>query len=252
MWDPCQSLPGLQSGRVHVWRAGAADFAARQGRLERLLAPEERRRLERFHFAHHRQAYLVTHALLNLLLGHYLGLQPQQVSLLCNDYGKPAIDFTRTPCALPRFHFNISESRSVALLAFGLDGELGVDVEAWRPDLDFERLANRFFAPGEKQRLLDLPPALRQAAFFHGWTRKEAYMKARGLGFSLSLSAFEVSMHPAEPARLLASSEPGVTVSDYSLFSLEPGAGYAGALASAGPAQVQTLAFTPALLDRLG
>ena len=248
MWKTIQNLPGLAPSWVHVWRLRTADFREQAPLLLLRLSDPERQRVARFHFEHHRQAYLVTHAVMHLLLDHYLGMQGGQVVFGYNNCGKPHIDLTQTPTSVRGFQFNISESKGTALLAFGLCTEMGVDVEAWRPDLEIERLANRFFAPGETRRLLAVPPAQRRAAFFYGWTRKEAYMKARGLGFSLPLASFEVSMHPAEPPALLSTIEPGVVVSDWRMFSFEPGEGFAGALALTGPAQLELMDFTPQLL----
>ncbi len=248
MWKTTQNLPELAPGLIHVWRVSTADFQAQNPVLPQLLTEPERQRVARFHFEHHRRAYLVTHAVMRRLLGHYLGLAGNEVVFGFNGCGKPYVDLQQTPTDVGGFQFNISESKGTALLAFGLCAEMGVDVEAWRPELEIERLANRFFAPGETRQLMSLPAAWRRSAFFCGWTRKEAYMKARGLGFSLPLASFEVSLHPDEPPALLSTTEAGVTVSDWRMFSLEPGAGFAGALTLPGPARLELLDFTPELL----
>ena len=248
MWKQTLALPTLQPGQIHVWRLATSDFRGCEDRLAQFLSLEEQQRVARFIFDHHRHAYLVTHGVMRRLLGHYLGLEPEQVMLMLNPCGKPSVDFTRTPATVNTFQFNISESRGMALLAFGLCGELGVDVEAWRQELDVRRMAGRFFAAGEKKSLLALPASVQRAAFFYGWTRKEAYMKARGLGFTLPLASFEVSLDPGGEPRLLSSQEADVRVDEWQMFSLEPGEGFAGALAVHGPAQVTPLAFTSPLL----
>ena len=57
------------------------------------------------------------------------------------------------------------------------------------------------FAPGEQRALSTLSGQAALDAFFACWTRKEAFVKAIGLGLSHPLEAFEVSVGP-EPALL--------------------------------------------------
>jgi 4'-phosphopantetheinyl transferase len=79
-----------------------------------------------------------------------------------------------------------------------------------------------------------MPTEARCAAFFACWTRKEAYIKARGLGLSLALDAFDVSLAPGEPAALLATrDEPGAR-DRWLLRALDPGPGLTGAVVAEG------------------
>ncbi|NJO08000.1 MAG: 4'-phosphopantetheinyl transferase superfamily protein, partial [Chloroflexaceae bacterium] len=73
-----------------------------------------------------------------------------------------------------------------------------------------------------------------RTAFFVGWTRKEAYIKARGAGLALSLKQFVVSLTPAAPARLLATHDDPAEHTRWTLADLPPIPGYAAALAAAG------------------
>src|SRR5438874_1805737 len=117
-------------------------------------------------------------------------------SIVLASSGKPRL-------ALPGPRFNVSHSGPVALYAFSWNGEVGVDVELDRPELARERIAERFFSPAEVATLRGLPAELQPHAFLTCWTRKEAYIKARGEGLSLPLDRFDVSLHPDEPAALL-------------------------------------------------
>jgi 4'-phosphopantetheinyl transferase len=110
---------------------------------------------------------------------------------------------------------------------------VGVDLERIRERVDELEIAERSFTRREVERLRAVPPELRSAAFFRCWTRKEAYIKARGEGLSHPLSGFSVSFGEDEQPTLLA--EPEVTpLPDWTLLGLEPGRGYAGALVAAG------------------
>jgi 4'-phosphopantetheinyl transferase len=80
--------------------------------------------------------------------------------------------------------------------------ELGVDLEYTDAHPE-EGIAERFFSPREAAALRGLPPPERREAFFACWTRKEAYLKARGDGLALHLDRFDVSGTPTEPAAIL-------------------------------------------------
>jgi 4'-phosphopantetheinyl transferase len=63
--------------------------------------------------------------------------------------------------------------------------EVGVDIEEIDPALDFERLAAQFFTSAENALLRGVSPARRRRAFYRMWTRKEAWLKGMGWGFSV-------------------------------------------------------------------
>ena len=102
---------------------------------------------------------------------------------------------------MPNFEFRHSAGRAV--YAVTPVRELGIDIEKINPAFATEEIAERFFARSETQTLRGLPQEAQSAAFFACWTRKEAYIKARGEGLSLPLDQFEVSLTPEEPAALL-------------------------------------------------
>jgi 4'-phosphopantetheinyl transferase len=70
-------------------------------------------------------------------------------------------------------------------------------------------------------------------AFFRGWTRKEAYIKAKGEGLSIPLHQFDVSLAEGQPALLLSTRPDPEEASRWDLFDLSLGSGYAAALAVA-------------------
>ena len=77
--------------------------------------------------------------------------------------------------------------------------------------------------------------AERPAAFFDGWTRKEAYIKAIGEGLAYPLERFSVSLSPHAPAKLEDVRDDPAEVERWSLAALAAAFGYAAALAIEGP-----------------
>src|ERR1700694_3335575 len=218
----------LLEDEVHIWRASLEQPEATIQNLRQVLATDELAKAGRFHFEKDRNHYIVARGLLRTLLGRYLHMHPDQLRFCVNDYGKPALD--------PSFHeqplnFNMSHSHKLALYAFAFHQQVGVDVEYMRADVDFEGVARHSFSPVEQGMLHALPIEARKQAFYNCWTRKEAYIKARGMGLSLPLDLFDVSMKPGEPAALLTSREDVRETGRWRFEELLPGDGYAGALA---------------------
>ncbi len=227
--DPPQRIT-LAQDEVHVWRVSLEQQPALIHHLRSLLSAAEIAKADRFYFERDRLRYTVAHSALRMLLARYLNMElaaAKHLQFVHNEYGKPAL---ADPALSSKLDFNLSHSRDLALIAFTCARQVGVDVEYMRADLSHEELAERFFSPQENALLQALPLSIKQAAFYHCWTCKEAYIKARGLGLSLPLDSFDVSVHPEEPAKLLASREDGHEGMQWAMYTLRPAAGYAGAL----------------------
>jgi 4'-phosphopantetheinyl transferase len=221
----------LRGDEVHVWRARLDGPSARTRELLSALSPDERERAWRFHFTKDRDHFVVARGLLRSILGLYLGREPGQLRFGYGPHGKPYLIGENDQDGL---RFNLSHSHGLALLVVARARQVGVDVERVRPDIAGDGIAERFFSPQEVARLRALPAALQAEAFFNCWTRKEAYIKARGEGLSLPLDQFDVSLAPGEPAALLATRIDAEEASRWSLMALAPGPGFAAALAAEG------------------
>ncbi len=160
-----------------------------------LLATDEHARADRFRFERDRSRYIVGRATLRLLLARYMGAEPAELEIGYGEFDKPYLDGGPS--------FNLSHSGHVALYAFAAAGELGIDVELDDADLSREQIAERFFSPVEVGVLRALPTDVQPRAFLTCWTRKEAFIKARGDGLSLALESFDVTLAPSVPAALL-------------------------------------------------
>jgi 4'-phosphopantetheinyl transferase len=229
IWNVPPGDYALLRNEVHIWRALLDQPQGSLNLFHEALSAEERAQAERFHFEADRRRAIIGRGLARLLLGYYLGIPAQQIEFKYNAFGKPALADSRLP-----FQFNVSHSGDVILVATAIDRVLGVDVERIKPDMATAEIAARFFSPHECRTLLALPSETRREAFFACWTRKEAYLKARGDGLSLALDSFDVAFAPADAPRLLATRHDPAEVSRYTLCALDAGPGYAAALAVEG------------------
>jgi 4'-phosphopantetheinyl transferase len=212
---------------VHVWLAQVDQYSMAIENISPVLSVDEQAKAAKFYFERDRRRYAAAHSILRILLGRYLGCDPLAIHFRTNSHGKPAID---APVQEQRLTFNLSHSNELALLAFTCDRDIGVDVEYMRSNVEYEQLARHSFSPAEQQTLHNLPDNAIPQGFFNAWTRKEAYIKARGLGLHLPLHLFDVSLRPGEPAALLASREGAHEASRWTMRALAPGTDYAGAL----------------------
>ena len=224
--EPPESL-SLATGDVHVWRVELNQPEPLLEKFRETLEEQELDRASRFHFEKHRRHFTAGRGVLRQLLSQYLGTKPEQLRLSYGAYGKPALNGEHKDS---RLRFNMSHSHEVALFAFAEDRELGVDVEHIRTDFASEEVARRFFSRREVETFNALPRHDQVAAFFKCWTRKEAFIKVIGKGLSQPLDKFDVTL--VHPAALLWVS--GDDASRWSLYDLEVGGDYAGALAVEG------------------
>ena len=195
------------------------------------LSADEKERAARFYFQRDREHFIVARGALRAILGRYLQRDPTRVGFRYSPHGKPALAMEAPGEGL---RFNISHSHGLALCAVTRGREIGVDLERVRSIANLEQIAERFFSPGENAEPRALPARVKAEAFFNGWSRKEAYLKARGDGLSLSLDQFDVSLASGEPARLPRNQREPRDVGRWPLQELPPVFGYVAALAVEG------------------
>ncbi len=224
------SIQNPKSHVVTVWRASLAVSPKRTEAYVALLAPDEAERAARFRFKRDRNRYIAGRGILRVLLATALETAPESLRFFYAPHGKPALIQTEDA---PQLDFNLAHSDDSALLAFAWDRPLGVDLEAIKPDTPCDELAQNFFSEVERAAYFALPEALRRSAFFRVWTRKEAYVKARGAGLSLPLAQFDVSLGPKN-ARLTATRPDSNEAQRWRMENLSLGDDFAGALVASG------------------
>jgi 4'-phosphopantetheinyl transferase len=222
----------LPPGVVNVWVRSLDVPASVERACCELLSAEEHERAARYRVERARKNFIVTRATLRSLAAAYLGTTPLDLSFRYSKYGKPILD---GPFDL-RFldlRFNVSHTEGLALIAFVRTHEIGIDVERIRPQPDVRKLAERFFSLHERHSLEKLSGDELQTAFYRCWTRKEAYVKARGEGLSLPLDQFDVSVSvAADESQLLLATRPDPSEARrWILRDLPTSSGYAAALA---------------------
>jgi len=244
-WHTQPSDTPLADGEIHLWRASLMQTPDVLDALHALLAPEESAKAARYHFRRDRDHYVAARGLLRRLLGLYLARPPESLNFSYNAYGKPSLD------GAGDVRFNLSHSHELALYAFARGRDIGVDIEHMRAEFAGDDIAARFFSAREVEMLHALPEATRTRAFFNCWTRKEAYIKARGEGLSHPLDAFDVSLIPGEPAALLGTRGDPRELARWSLYALDAGDAYAAAVAVEGTAHTLRLRQWPPTLSRV-
>ncbi len=209
----------LGAGEVHVWVADLDAPPAALAAYAALLAAEERQRAAQLRFEHLRVRFVAGRGILRRLLGEYLHAPPERIAFAYSSYGKPSV---AAPAAPIPFAFNLAHSQNTAVYAFARAPRIGVDVEQAREVIERDQIAERFFSPLERQALAAVPPAQREEAFFLGWTRKEAYLKALGAGITYPLDRFSVSLTPGQPAALLEAAEDDPAHNGWTLLPFTP------------------------------
>lgn len=229
---PSPALTPLSHQDVHVWSCDLSQDDGERVSLAGLLSIDERNRAARFAFERDRHRFTLSHGLLRVILARYLGEEPAHIQFETGPRGKPAV--CGQSDSAQSIRFSLSHSEEHALIAVALGRAVGVDVELCRPDVDSLKLAQRFFAPGESQRIAQAQGDGQQRMFYRYWTAKEAYLKGRGVGLSLGLDRFELLFDEPLEAAQVRSTESGTIDMAWLVRSLPLSDGLVGSLAVEG------------------
>jgi 4'-phosphopantetheinyl transferase len=236
-WPLLEGAFTLTDDQVHVWRGCLDVVPENVGDIYRTLSEDEKARAERFRFPIDRMRFIVARGLLRAILARYIEQPAHEITFVYGASGKPVLH-RRSQCGRD-IRFNVSHAEGIALYAIATDRDVGIDIERIRTDFIHSRIAERFFSRREVATLRALEPALQADAFFRCWTRKEAYVKARGTGITVPLDGFDVTLAPGEPAAILAIRDT-VDTPAWSMHDLHPSSGYVGAVAVAGTTSTLT------------
>ena len=164
---------------------------------------------------------------LRSILGKYLECDPSHIGFEYGPQGKPGLADRSSG-----LEFNLAHSKGIAVCGITLGNPIGVDIETDRPLDMADRIIQRFFSAAEQAEFLSMADVEQASAFLRGWTRKEAFIKALGLGLAYPLDGFDVSLGLENPRILRVGDDPE-EASRWSLVDLD--AGEAAAAVVRGP-----------------
>jgi len=176
---------------LHVWAVEPHAACT----LRAWIADSERTQAERMLHAERRRMFIAARGALRMLLGHYLGCDALSLSITRGPHGKPSLI---APAGAARLAFNVSHCEDRALIALGVAGGVGVDIERADRKVDAALLARRCLSTAEQRRLEARPGAQRAARFLRYWTHKEAVAKALGAGLTLDFRTIEIDLDAPE------------------------------------------------------
>ena len=226
-WPEAPAHPVLSPTEVHVW---CASLDQPDQMFDGLLSFDEKARAKRFRFEKDRSRFIVGRGLLRNILGSYLDYPPEIIQFIYGPHGKPGLVNEINP---KKLCFNLAHSGEYILIAVTQDRLIGIDIERIQPIPNAEQLVGHYFSLIEIDEYTALSSDRKLDAFFSGWTRKEAYLKARGEGLSFPLDKFSVSMIPSKSeTQMKFIDQWKLDISDWSVLSFDPAPapGYIGAL----------------------
>jgi 4'-phosphopantetheinyl transferase len=227
-WPSCTQPGDLGNAEAHLWVVALDLVPERLPDFQSILSPDEQERAHRFLNDMDARRYMAARASLRSLLGAYVGIEPSELRFTYDRFGKPGLGGEAHAASV---RFGVSHSEDLGLFGFVREHRMGVDLEHIRADIDVENLAKNHFSQNESQKLRSLSSDRQLEAFFCCWTRKEAYLKARGEGMSYGLDRFEVSLAPGEPVAILRADDDPDVSRRWTLEHLTPAPGYLGAAA---------------------
>jgi 4'-phosphopantetheinyl transferase len=234
-WGPRDHWLELKPDETHVLRVELGDKGdADEPSLLTgwtVLSEEERARALRLVRGRDRRRFVVCRGALRMILGRILQIPPETVHFHSGPGGKPvlaAAQGTNLPFPL---QFNVTHSGDLALIAVNLHRELGIDLERIRTISEAARIVESYFTPAERAQFAALDEPSRVTAFLRGWTRKEAILKAKGVGLAGLATGYQTMFGTTALDTRFTPAWPLPQVQEWSLWEASPHEGYVAALA---------------------
>jgi 4'-phosphopantetheinyl transferase len=221
----------MEEGAIHVWAFSLNESPSFVEQCRSWLSEDERGRAARFIRQPDQRQFVLAHGGLRAVLGRYTGLDPSALLFQLSQTGKPALlngHATQSP-----LRFNLSHSHGRMLIAITGEREIGVDLEQIHDKAEVAKLAKRFYAPAEYERVMGLSGSEQTQQFYRYWVAKEAFLKGQGVGLRALQQCEIVHSNDSLRADILlskdATMQPGWTI-----HWLDCGAGWAGAVSAHG------------------
>jgi 4'-phosphopantetheinyl transferase len=174
-----------RTSEAKLWLATIAELRTRSDDYADLLDPDERARAERFRFDADRERFVLGHGFLRETLATALELEPSEIRYGRGTHGKPFIEGHSV-------RFNFSDTKDSVLVGFTKGVDIGIDLETMTRRVDHDAVAGHYFTGEEVAILQALDEHARKRRFLEFWTRKEAVLKASGVGIMEDLKEMRV------------------------------------------------------------
>ena len=227
-WTRTPAKLELSATHIDIWRTTLELPQQQIDNYRSLLSADEQARANRFKVDRKYREYIVSRGLLRRILGLTLNRDPAALVFAYTEHDKPVLDLDWRGVPVC---FNVSHSHELTLIAVTLNHLIGIDVEHIRRNVDFKKLASRFFSSQEARNLETYTDNAIAQAFFSCWTRKEAFVKAVGDGIAFGLNEFTVSVDPSDKEVSLTTHWDQDEAKNWSLLNLRAAPGYIAALA---------------------
>lgn len=192
LWKEPPNHFSISRSEIHVWYIDLNTLNEPKNSGS-ILSYEERKHMESLIFQCDRYRYQITHAIKRIILANYLSCDPKSLQFKIAKRGKPSLIKWQN---FLNIQFNISHSHSIILIAITKEDPIGIDIECHNEKKTVEELGNFVFSPLEKAFFSSLSSTQeREKAFFRCWTRKEAYLKLKGIGLTSNLAEISVDMN---------------------------------------------------------
>lgn len=222
---PASATAAPPPRRIEAWYAPLERLRPRMEAFAASLDPVENERAQRFRFAHDRDRFILGHGLLRALLGRYLHRDGSLVRMARGPFGKPFLE-------RKSLRFNLSDTKDAVLVAFASELEIGADIETMGREVDHRAVAEHYFTPTEVQGIAAHAEGKRR--FLELWTRKEAVLKASGVGIMDDLKALRVDA-PHSTMTIAHEAFARMAAPEYHVHTFRVGADHLISLASPSP-----------------
>ncbi|MBK7382971.1 MAG: 4'-phosphopantetheinyl transferase superfamily protein [Flavobacteriales bacterium] len=169
---------------VDVWYATLDQMRPLLSAYTELLDPVEIERADRFRFEPDRERFILGHGLLRMVLMGYVGGDGRSIRYARGPFGKPSLDPKEV-------HFNFSDTKDAFLIGVSRSIDLGVDIETMTRNVDHEAVSEHYFTGPEITAIRNAGGHSKRR-FLEFWTRKEAVLKASGVGIMDDLRVLRV------------------------------------------------------------
>ncbi|KPJ96496.1 MAG: hypothetical protein AMJ53_00460 [Gammaproteobacteria bacterium SG8_11] len=186
--------PRLAPNQIHLMVASLESLTQHREQVFSVIDQTEQTRAERFINPTHGDNFRLVRGTLRILLAAYLKQNAKDIHFDFNEHGKPLINPSQNPQAL---QFNVSHSHDMAAFVFTMQKPVGIDIEHIKPLNNISGLAQHVCHPKELDEFNAMEAHARQDAFFRLWTRKEAFIKAKGQGLSMGLRSIYIGFDMA-------------------------------------------------------